>query len=178
MKVGDNRDSFTVVADSELHKAILAARKAGRRHGDKLVSCTMAFELGVTVLLGREESEEAVIKQDIEDIKTQKAVLEQKERMMLEQLQIMEASREAKMSEAAEQNNNVQRLAQRIIEVWDSIILYKNSRIIESLVDIDRERLTRIKVEAVFPKRYKQKPSIDEAVVIAVDLLEGEYIGA
>ncbi|MFA6836958.1 MAG: hypothetical protein WCR04_11225 [Fibrobacteraceae bacterium] len=178
MKVGDNKESFTVVADTELHKAILAARKAGRRYGGKLVSCTMAFELGVTVLLGREEKEETVIKQDIEDLKTQKAVLEQKERMMLEQLHIMEASREAKMLDAAEQNDNVQMLAQKIIDVWDTIIIDRNRTIVESLVDVDRKRLTRMRVEAIFPRKYRDKPSIDEAIKIAIDLLEGESIGA
>jgi len=152
----------------------LAARKAGRRYGGKLVSCTMAFELGVTVLLGREDSEEAVIKQDIEDIQTQKAVLEQKERMRLEQLRMMESSREAKRSEAAEQNDNVQQLAKKIIDVWDTVIFSKNTTIIESLVDVDRTRLSKAKVEAVFPKKYRDKPSIDEAVIIAVGLLEGE----
>ena len=97
--------------------------------------------------------------------------------MRLEQLQMMEASRTAKMLEAAEQNNNIQELAQKIIDAWDDVILYKKNRIIDSILDIDRERLTRSKVEAVFPKRYKNKPTIEEAVVIAVDLLEGECIG-
>jgi hypothetical protein len=178
MKIGEENESFTVLANSELHRAVLAARKAGRRHGGKLVSCTMAFELGARILLGLEENEEDILKQDILEIKTQKAALEQKERMRLEQLRMMEASRAAKLSEASYQNNNVQKLADKIIEVWDSVILYKRSGIIESLVDIDRTRLTRPKLEAIFPKRYVEKPSIDEAVKIALDLLEGDSVGA
>lgn len=175
MSVG--KDSFTVEANTELHQSILSARKAGRRYGGKLYSCTLAFELGAKILLGREDSEEEAIRQDIEECKIQKAAIEQKERMRLEQLQMMEASRTAKMLEAAEQNNNIQELAQKIIDAWDDVILYKKNRIIDSILDIDRERLTRSKVEAVFPKRYKNKPTIEEAVVIAVDLLEGECIG-
>lgn len=177
MKVNDNRDSFTVEADSELHQAILAARKAGRRYGKKLISCTTAFELGARILLGLEENEEETIRQDIEDIKTQKAVIEKKERLMLEQLQLMQASKAAKIIEASDKNNNVQRLAQRILEVWDSVLIYNNHTILESLADIDRTKLTRVKIEAVFPKRYSPKPSIEDAVKIAMDLLEGECVG-
>ena len=171
------KDSFTVEANTELHQEILSARKAGRRYGGKLYSCTLAFELGAKILLGREEPEEEAIKQELEEYRIQKASIEQKERMRVEQLQMMEASRVAKISEAEEQNNNIQRLAQKILDVWDYVILYKNNRIIESVVDIDREKLTRAKIEAVFPKRYKEKPTIDEAVKIAVNLLEGECIG-
>lgn len=176
MKANGEREDFNVNADVKLHRAILAARKAGRRHGGKLISCTMAFELGAKILLGLEENEEDVIKQDIEEIQTQKAALEQKERMRLEQLQMMQVSRAAKLEEAAVQNDNVQKLAQRILDVWETVILYKNTKIIESLLDIDRVRLTRHKVEAVFPKRYVERPSIDEAVQIAMTLLEGELV--
>lgn len=172
------KDSFTVEANTELHQEILAARKAGRRYGGKLYSCTLAFELGAKILLGREEPEEESIKQELEEYRIQKAAIEQQERRRVEQLQMMEASRVAKMSEAAEQNNNIQYLAQKIIETWDEVILFKNNRIIDSILDIDRRRLTRSKVEAVFPRRYKDKPTIDEAVVIAVNLLEGECIGS
>lgn len=171
------KDSFTVEANTELHQEILAARKAGRRYGGKLYSCTLAFELGAKILLGHEEPEEEAIRQDLEECRIQKAAIEQKERRKIEQLQMMEASRTAKLSEAAEQNNNVQMLANKIISVWDSVIFSKNTMIIESLLDIDRTRLTREKVEAVFPKRYRNKPTIDEAVVIAVNLLEGECVG-
>ena len=91
---------------------------------------------------------------------------------------MMQASRVAKMSEAAEQNNDVQRLAQRIIDVWDAVILDKNRIIIESLVNIDQTKLNRVKIESIFPKRYAPKPTIDEAVKIAIDLLEGANVGA
>lgn len=178
MKCRDNRDSFTVEADEGLHQSILAARKAGRRHGGKLISCTMAFELGAKILLGLEENEEDIIKQDIEEIKTQRAALEQKERLRLEQLHMMEASRAAKISEAADQNNNVQKLAQRIIEVWDNVVIYKKHNLINGLLDIDRTKLNKDRVEAIFPKRIVPKPSIDDAVKIAIGLLEGENVGA
>lgn len=138
----------------------------------------MAFELGAKILLGLEENEEDIIKQDIEEIKTQKAILEQKERMRLEQLHLMEASKVAKLSDAAEQNNNVQRLAQRIIDVWDDVVLYKKSLLLDSLVNINRDKLTKCKIESIFPKRYTPKPSIDAAVEMAIDLLEGEEVGA
>lgn len=179
MKVGaTQKETFTVLADVELHQALLAARKAGKRHGGKLISCTMALELGARILLGLEENEADVIKQDIEDIKTQKAALEQKERLRLEQLRIMEASQTAKLSHAEEQNNNVQKLAQRIIDVWDNIVIYKKYNLINGIVDIDKTRLNKDKVTAVFPKRIMPKPSIDDAVIIAIDLLEGESVGA
>lgn len=172
------RDSFTVEADHEIHQSILAARRAGKRQGGKLISCTMAFELGARILLGTEEKEETAAKQEIEELMIQKAELEQKVRLKSDQLRLIEASRTAKMDEAAEQNDNVQKLAQRIIEVWDNIIIYRKHNIINSLVDIDKARLSKDKLEAVFPKRISPKPSIDEAVKIAMDLLEGENVGA
>lgn len=178
MKTGATREDFNVNADIDLHQSVLAARKAGRRHGGKLISCTMAFELGARILLGLEENEADVIKQEIQELKTQKAEIEQKERLRLEQLRLMEASRAAKISEAEEQNNNVQILAQRIIDVWDAVVLYKKHTLINGIVDIDRTRLNKDKIEAVFPRRYAPKPSIDEAVKIAIDLLEGEIVGA
>jgi hypothetical protein len=176
----ENRDSFTVEADGELHKSILSARKEGRRYGGKLYSCTLAFELGAKILLGLEESEEDAIKQEIEELKTQKSALDQKERLRVEQLRILEASRTAKMSDASDKNTNVQKLAQRIIEVWDSVVIYRKYNIINSLVDIDVTRLNKAKIQAVFPKNYTVKPSIDEAIRIAINLLDGEggYIGA
>lgn len=172
------KDSFRVEADHDLHQAIVDARKAGKRQGKKLYSCTLAFELGARILLGLQESEEESIKQDIEEIKIQKAALAQKEHLITEQLRLMEASRIAKVSNAEEQNNNVQVLAQRIIEVWDDIVIYKKHNLIYGLADIDRARLNNDKIEAVFPKRYSPKPSIDDAVKIAIDLLEGERVGA
>jgi len=179
MKVGaTQKETFTVLADVELHQALLAARKAGKRHGGKLISCTMALELGARILLGLEENEEDIIRQDIEEIKTQRAALEQKERMRLEQLRMMEASREAKLSDAAEQNNNVQILAHRIIEIWDNVTILNKRTMIESLVNIDTTRLDKHKLETVFPRRPTPKPSDDEAVRIAYNLLEGEIVGA
>jgi hypothetical protein len=166
------REDFNVTADRELHQALLTARRAGRRHGGKLFSCTMAFELGAKILLGLEESEEEVIKQDIEDIKAQKAALEQKERMRLEQLQMMEVSRAAKVSDASGKNNNVQRLAQRILDIWDNVIIYKKYALINGLVEIDKDRLTKERIEAVFPKIYAPKPTIEDAVLIATNLLK------
>lgn len=178
MKVRDNRESFTVEADMELHQAILAARKAGRRYGKKLISCTTAFELGARILLGLEENEEETIKQDIEELRTQKAIIEKKEKLRLEQLQLMQVSKTAKMEQAAEQNNNVQKLANRILEIWDNVTLMNRRTMIVSLVDIDKTRLTRPKLEAVFPKKPTPKPSEEVAIKIAYELLEGELVGA
>lgn len=172
------RDSFTVEADHEIHQSVLAARRAGRRQGGKLISCTMAFELGARILLGTEEKEEDAAKQEIEELMIQKAELEQKVKLKSDQLRLIEASRISKMDEAAEQNDNVQKLAQRIIEVWDNAVNYGKRNIIYSLVDIDRARLNKAKIEAAFPRIVTQRPSIDEAVKIAMDLLEGENIGA
>lgn len=172
------RESFTVEADHEIHQLILAARRAGKRHGGRLISCTMAFELGAKILLDLEENEEDVIKQEIEELQSKTAEIEQKKKLRLEQLKLMEASRTAKLSNAEEQNDNVQKLAQRIIEVWDNAVVYKKRNIIYSLVDIDRTRLNRERIDAVFPRRIAPKPSIDDAVKIAMDLLEGESVGA
>jgi hypothetical protein len=172
------REDFNVSANAELHKAVLAARRAGKRYGGKLISCTMAFELGAKILLCMEDQEEATLLQSIEEIKIQKTALDQQERMRLEQLNLMKASKTAKMIDATDHNNDIQMLAEKIIEVWDNVILYKNHSIIESLVNIDKTRLNKTKVLSVFPKKYTQKPSIEEAVKLAFDLIEGETVDA
>ena len=173
-----DREDFNVNADTQLHQAIVAARRAGKRHGDKLISCTMAFELGARILLGLEEDEEDLIKQDIEDLGIQQAAINQKIKLNREQLQLMQASKIVKMSEAEEQNANVQKLAQKIVDVWDNVVIYKKDYMINSLVDVDKKRLTRPMIEAIFPKKIQPKPSIDDAVKIAMNLLEGEMVGA
>lgn len=174
----EDREDFNCSANIELHQGILAARRAGRRYGKRLISCTLAFELGAKILLGLEDNEEEKIQQDLDDLTIKESEIAQKKRLRLEQLKMMQASKVAKMEQAAEQNDNVQTLAQRIIEVWDNIVIYKKYNLINSLVDIDKTKLNRPKLEAIFPKRITPKPSQEVAIKIAYELLEGEYIGA
>lgn len=172
------REDFNVNANKELHQAVLSARKAGRRYGGKLISCTMAFELGAKILLGLEESEEEKIRHDIEELASQESLISQKKKLRLDQLKIMQASKAAKIEQAAEQNDNVQKLANRILEIWDRVTQLNQRTLIGSLVDIDRARLTRQRLETIFPKKATPKPSEEVAIKIAFELLEGEKVGA
>ena len=176
------KEYFQMYASSNLHQGILAARQAGRRQDGKLISCRMAFELGATILLGLEANEEDIVAQDLEEMETQISLLIKKKQLKNDQLVLMKASKAVKMDEAAGKNGNIQKLAQRILEVWENVTLYKNYTIISSLVDIDKSRLSREKVEAIFPKKYTQKPTIETAIIMASNLLgydsEGDMIGA
>lgn len=172
----EDREDFNCNANIKLHQGILAARKAGRRYGGRLISCTLAFELGAKILLDMEDKEEEKIQQDIEELATQETLIAQKKRLRLEQLQLMQASKTAKLEQAAEQNDNVQKLANRIRDIWDNVTLMNKRTMIGSLVDIDRTRLTRPKLDAIFPTRPAQKPSHEVAIKIAYELLEGEPV--
>lgn len=173
-----DREDFNVNADKELHQAVLAARKSGRRYGGKLISCTMAFELGAKILLGLEENEEERLQQDIEELSSQESLISQKKKLRLEQLKMMQASKAAKIEQAAEQNDNVQKLASRILEIWDRVTQLNQRTLIGSLLDIDRVHLTRQKLETIFPKKATPKPSEEVAIRIAFELLEGDLVGA
>lgn len=176
----DPKEYFKLYASSKLHQEMLEARAAGRRHGSKLYSCAMAFELGAKILLGLEEDEEELLQQDIEDLSLKESEIAQKKRLRYEQLKMMQSSKAAKMIEASEQNGNVQKLADRILEIWDNVTLYKKRTLIGSLVNIDNRHLTRAKLEAIFPTTYKNKPTQEDAIKIALDLLgyDGESVGA
>jgi len=140
----------------------------------------MAFELGARILSGMGADEETELLQKAEEIKAKKAAITYEEKLNEEQLKMVHASKAVKMTVAHDQNENIQKLAQRIIDVWDTIVFQKKYTILESLADIDRSKLSRPKLETVFPKKYTPKPSIDIAVKMATDLLnyEGEGIGA
>ena len=180
MTSDDPKEYFKLYASSKLHKEMLEARAAGRRHGNKLYSCAMAFELGATILLGLEGDEEEVLQRDIDEITLKESEFAQRKRLKNERLKIIQSSKAAKMIEASEQNDNVQKLANRILEIWDNVTLYKKRTLIGSLVDIDNRHLTRAKLEAIFPTTYKNKPTQEDAIKIALDLLgyDGESVGA
>ena len=174
----EDREDFNCNANIKLHQGILAARKAGRRYGGKLISCTLAFELGARILLDLEDNEEERIQQDIEELASQECLISQKKRLRLEQLRMMQASKTAKMDKAAEQNDNVQKLADRILAIWDNVTILNKRSMIGSLIDIDKTHLTKPKLEAVFPRKPTPKPSPEDAIKIAYELLEGESVGA
>jgi hypothetical protein len=174
-----SREYFTVNADADLHQAVLKARKEGKRFGGKLISGTMCYELGARIYLGLEENEEEVIKRDLAELDLQEASINQRKRLRSEQLHMVQVSKAAKMIEATDKNETVQRLAQRILDIWDNVTLFQKRSLIGSLVDIDPRHLNRVKLEAIFPNRYAPKPSDDDAVKIAFNLLdEGEEVGA
>lgn len=174
----EEREDFNCNASADLHQRLLAARRAGKRYQGKLVSCTMAFEMGAKFLLDDIDDDEDRIQQDIEDISTQESMLAQQKKLKLDQLHAVQVGKAAKMDQAAQQNDNVQKLADRILAIWDNVTIYNKRAMIGSLINIDKIHLTRPKLEAVFPKIPTPKPSLEVVIKIAYELLEGEAVGA
>jgi hypothetical protein len=178
------KNSFTVEANRGKHEMIKQARGDGLRIGKKLVSCTLAFEMGADMIaqilgLDRGENSESNMHQALAEIQEKKAQIAAEEQVALQQLEVIEATKSTQLSEAAVQNNNVQLLAQKIMGSWDKIIFYKDYRypLVESMVEIDRTRLKFETVSSVFPKIYRESPSLEEAISIAISLLDYEGEG-
>lgn len=176
----DPKKYFKVYASENLYEEIQIARDAGRRHGGKIISNGMCFEIGARILLGMGEDEEEKLQNDLNELLVKESEIAQKKRLKFEQLKTMQTTKAVKLEHAAIQNDNVQKLANRILEVWDNVTILGKRSLIGSLVDIDSAQLNRTKLEAVFPRTYSKKPSDVDAIKIALDLLgyEGESVGA
>jgi hypothetical protein len=159
----------------DLHNSIQLARKDGRRYNGKLFSNGLAFEMGAHILLETAESEEDILKQKLEDIKIKQNSLNIQKRLTNEQLKGLEVKKEFTLARDIKDKQDVELLVSKIVDSWDSIVLYREKKNIDFIITQFEGKLTRDKVAAIFPLKYEPAPTYEEAFQIASGLLG--YVG-
>jgi hypothetical protein len=160
-----------------LYDAIQLARKEKRRYNGRQFSNGLAFELGAQILLGIAENEEDILKQKLEDLEIHQTSINHQIHLTREQLERLEANNELIRVKGIKERQSLESLASKIVDSWDSIVLYKDQKNIDFIVRHFEGKLTRDKVVAVFPSKYEPAPTYEKAFNIASDLLAYEGDG-
>jgi hypothetical protein len=161
----------------DLHDAIQNGRRDKKRYDGRLFSNGLAFELGADILLGVAENEEDVLKQKLEDIEIHQNSINSQRYIIREQLEKFEAKKKSIQDQGIKERQDVELLASKIIDLWDSIVLYKNTKNIDFIVRHFEGKLIWDKVASMFPLKYEPAPSSETAFQIAASLLEYEGDG-
>jgi|SRR5271157_2952268 len=162
----------------DFHDAIQLSRKEKRRYNGRQFSNSLAFELGAQILLGIAENEEDILKQKLEDLEIQRNSINSQTRLINEQLERLEVKKEFIQAKILKEKQDVELLAAKIIDSWDSIVLYKDQKNIDFIVTHFEGKLTRDKVAAIFPLKYEPAPTNEKAFQIASGLLGYEGDGS
>lgn len=163
--------NVNVYVSKNLRDSIQDAKKEGRSYHGKLFTNGLAFELGAKILLGIAENEEEIAKQKLEDLEIQKNSINSQICLMNEQLERSEAKKKSIRAQCLKEKQDVELLASKIINLWDSVVIYKDKKNIDFIVNYFDGKLTREKVESVFPSKYEPVPTHEEAFQIASCLL-------
>jgi hypothetical protein len=166
-----------VYIPKNLRDSIQSAKNEGRRYCGRQFSNGLAFELGAKVLLGIAENEEDILKQKLDDLEIHQNSISSQRHLIREQLERLEANNEFIRAKNIKEKQDVELLASKIVDSWDSIVLYKDQKKIDFLVLHFEGKLIRDKVAAIFPSTYEQAPTYEEAFHIASDLLAYEGDG-
>jgi predicted transcriptional regulator len=162
-------------ADETLYNDLQVARKAGCMYNGKRFSNRLAYEIGVKVLLGiNEKEEEEALKRKLEDVRIKKTLLDNQENLILASLKQHQEKKQKEIEAYAQVEQDVQKLAERIIKDWVSIRILKKIENIGFIVNMFPDRLTKSKVEKVFSEGGLEAPTIEEALEIASNLLGAE----
>lgn len=89
-----------------------------------------------------------------------------------------EAKKKSIRAQGLKEKQDVELLASKIIDLWDSVVIYKDKKNIDFIVNYFEEKLTRDKVAAIFPSQYEPAPTYKEAFQIASGLLGYEGCGS
>lgn len=162
-----------------LRDSIQNAKNEGRRYCGRQFSNGFAFELGAKVLLGIAENEEDILKKKLEDFEIHQNSISSQRHLINEQLERLEVKKKSIRAKDLKERQEVELLTSKIIESWDSIVLYKNKKNIDFIVLHFEGKLTLDKVAAIFPSIYEPAPTYETAFQIASDLLgyEGDGFG-
>jgi hypothetical protein len=159
-------------ADEILYNNFQTARKAGCMYNGKRFSNRLAYEMGVKVLLGiSEEEEEEALKQKLEDLRIKRTLIDNQENLILANLKKRQAKKQKEIEIYAQAEQNVQKLAERIIKEWVNIKILKKTENIGFIVNMFPGKLTKTEVEKVFSNGDAEAPTIEKALEIASNLL-------
>ena len=161
-----------------LRDSIQDAKNEGRRYCGRQFSNGLAFELGAQILLGVAENEEDILKQKLENLEIQQNSISSQKYLIREQLERLEANNEFIQAKNLKERQAVELLASKIIESWDSVVIYREKKNIDLIVTRFEGKLTLDKVAAIFPSTYEPAPTYETAFQIASDLLGYEGDGS
>ncbi len=172
MSNNEKLKKLTFEADESLTSALQACRAAGRQYNSKKFSNRLAYEVGAKVLLGiNEKEEEEALKRKLEDVRIKKTLLDNQENLILASLKQHQEKKRKEIEAYAQVEQDVQKLAERIIKDWVSIKILKKTENIGFIVNMFPERLTKSRLEKVFSEGGIEPPTIEEALEIASGLL-------
>ena len=161
----------SVYLSKDLHNCLQLARKEKRRYNGRQFSNSLAFELGAQILLGIAENEEDILKKQLEDLEIQQNSINSQTSLINEQLEKLEAKKKFIQTQGMKERQDVELLALKIVDSWNFIVLYGEKKRIDYIVSYFEGKLTRDKVAAIFPSKYKPAPIYEEAFQIASGLL-------
>lgn len=179
----NTREEYTMSRNEDLHKVgfeadetlynnLQAARAAGCMYNGKRFSNRLAYEIGVKVLLGiSEEEEEEALNQKLTDVRIQKTLMDNQEKLILASLEKRQAKKQQEVKVYAQVEEDVQKLADRIIQEWNAVKIYKKTGNIGFIYNMYPAKLNRASLEKVFSDGGLDAPTIEEAQVIASGLL-------
>lgn len=155
----------------DLVQAIQNARKAGKRYKGDLYSNPLAYAVGALVLLGTAGKKEETLKERLKNIGIERNLLNSEERLILEDLEGIEAEKKTKLDYDIKRQQEIELLADKILEYWDDIAFFNKKNCITYIVSSFEGKLTKSRVEAIFPSVYEPAPSPEKALTIAAGLL-------
>lgn len=177
MKNNDEKSKkIAFETDKDLCDALQAAREAGKLYNNKRFSNRLAYEIGVKVLLEiDDEEEEEALNQKLADIRIQKTLMDNQENLILASLEKRQAKKQQEIKVCAQAEENVKRLAERIIKEWNAVKIYKKDESIGFIFNMYPDKLNKARLEKVFSEGGLDAPTIEEAQVIASNLLGAGY---
>lgn len=173
MKNNDEKSKkIAFETDKDLCDALQAAREAGKLYNNKRFSNRLAYEIGVKVLLEiDDEEEEEALNQKLADIRIQKTLMDNQENLILASLEKRQAKKQQEIKVCAQAEENVKRLAERIIKEWNAVKIYKKDESIGFIFNMYPDKLNKARLEKVFSEGGLDAPTTEEALKIASDLL-------
>lgn len=173
MKNNDEKSKkIAFETDKDLCDALQAAREAGKLYNNKRFSNRLAYEIGVKVLLEiDEEEEEEALNQKLADIRIQKTLMDNQEKLIVARLEKRQAKKQQERKACAQVEENVQKLAERLIKEWNAIKIFKKTENIGFIYNMFPDKLNKASLEKVFSDSGLDAPTMEEALIIASDLL-------
>jgi hypothetical protein len=93
-------------------------------------------------------------------------------------LEKFEAKKKSIRAQCLKERQDVELLASKIVDFWDSIVICGEKKNIDFIVTHFEGKLTRDKIAAIFPSKYMSVPTYEEAFYIASGLLGYEGDGS
>lgn len=142
---GDVVISFNIPRD--VRDTINAMKEADPKYSRRYI-----FLCGYEALMGLTEDDSEIIKRDLEHTRDEKAVLENKEKQLIEKLKAIEAREKAEIAEKVEEVNEVDKIVSEIMRVSTEIIFFKNTQMLKYIKGLLSDK-SPLEVDVFFDRR-------------------------